>query len=47
MNIKDILRVASSFYLGWSLVFFANIDVFDWRFYAITVPYYFLLIFSE
>jgi hypothetical protein len=44
---KKTLRVIAGFYLGFALSFFADINCFNWRFYAIVVPFLLLWIISE
>jgi hypothetical protein len=44
---KKTLRVIAGFYLGGSLSVFTGVNCFNWRFYAIVVPFLLLWIISE
>jgi uncharacterized membrane protein YoaK (UPF0700 family) len=44
---KKVFKVLAPFYLGASLSIFANVNIFQWEFWVIVVPFLLLQIASE
>jgi hypothetical protein len=44
MKKRRLLNLIAPFYLGFALAQFANIDFLNWKFYAIIVPFFILVL---